>query len=288
MGCGEDNSASEADGSRALIAVFDGCGGLGSRRYPSDNNRSGAYLAANIAASVTAESFETYGYDDLSKLLFDALSSENARLNSANIQLNIRSDMLCPLPTTVCAALIENDGCNIQWIGDSRLFALDRDGLHILTDDEGDFSKKETYFFERRLTGYANAACRFKLHCRAFKPVNPCLLFAATDGMYRAFPSPMETEAALLDALDGIEGSEDFRVRLRDTVDECADDDFTAVFTIMGAESLKAMANELSARTKRLRHMLLPLYEPDADFDKARAAVWKSYKDSYFKYYSGD
>ena len=45
-GYGEDACTIEVDENKALLGVFDGCGGVGSRKYAEHNNMTGAYIAS--------------------------------------------------------------------------------------------------------------------------------------------------------------------------------------------------------------------------------------------------
>ena len=46
---GEDSGFYGFTDKHALMSVFDGCGGIGAKKYPSMDNRSGAYLASRAA-----------------------------------------------------------------------------------------------------------------------------------------------------------------------------------------------------------------------------------------------
>lgn len=43
-----------------MIGVFDGCGGLGSRRFKDHENHTAAYIAARVAGKATLEWFEKH------------------------------------------------------------------------------------------------------------------------------------------------------------------------------------------------------------------------------------
>ncbi len=45
---------------KGLVGVFDGCGGIGSRRYEILNSKTGAYIASRIVGECVAEWFEEY------------------------------------------------------------------------------------------------------------------------------------------------------------------------------------------------------------------------------------
>ena len=57
-GKGEDSWCHAFNERAGLIGVFDGCGGLGSRAYPSLSGRTGAYVASRTASGAVYDWFE--------------------------------------------------------------------------------------------------------------------------------------------------------------------------------------------------------------------------------------
>lgn len=290
---GEDASclmiAPESASKRVIFGVFDGCGGLGARRYPSEDNKTGAYIAARLAASVLSEaaSGENMRGDAFEKALGEAFLAEKQRLEEENGSPPVRSDMVRSLPTTVCAALIEDGCCDVAWLGDSRLYSLDAKGLHKLTADDGVPGGDEPLYCDRRLTGYVNADTPFGLFKRKTPASQPRVWIAATDGIYSAFRTPMELEATLLRTLRESLTTADWKKRLSAEIDETASDDFTAVLLFGGYPSFATMKKKLAPREKYIAEKLKPLYEAGEDderFNEAAAALWSEYKKDYLKY----
>lgn len=123
-----------------ITAVFDGCGGLGSRRYPSENNRTGAYLAAAKAADILRVCAEESDIspasfaDKYETKLKAAIYDYNTELNIKNGTPSLRTDMIRSLPSTAAVALIDfkTGICDCIWAGDSHIYIMDDNGLHCL------------------------------------------------------------------------------------------------------------------------------------------------------------
>ena len=114
------NSESSPNG---YIAVFDGCGGMGAKKYSSHNGKTGAYIASRTAAFVTDQFYLRGADGDLEDMLRDAF--RNIKEGSVNSDgISIRSSLFRDFPTT--AAIIETDvqenrlKCKFMWAGDSR------------------------------------------------------------------------------------------------------------------------------------------------------------------------
>lgn len=102
------------------------------------------------------------------------------------------------LPTTLVVALTNETEKEVEviylWAGDSRGYVLDKDGLAQNTDDH---EKGETMYNLISLTK------PFKLETRYQTFKKPCILFNATDGVYKCtcFASPLDLEYLMLDTI---------------------------------------------------------------------------------------
>jgi len=269
-----------------IIAVFDGCGGLGSRRYPSENNRTGAYLAAVKAADtlrICAEDLDgTYNSfaDKYEAILKQTISDYNTELNIKNGTPSLRTDMIKSLPSTAAVALIDlNTGiCDCIWAGDSHIYIMDDNGLHCLN-----YGEDETISCDARLINYINADIPFSFERKRISIKPPCIVIAATDGAYAYFRTPMEFEYMLLHTLSGASSPENWEDILNRKIAEYAGDDYTltAVFCGYGGfEKVKA------AIVPRYRHMYFTYIEPLAEitsdlFDQYTAEMWELYKPGF-------
>ena len=144
-GEGEDSIAYALNECRAMLGVFDGCGGSGAGRYPGLKGKTGAYLAARAACAAWMDWFETLGpagepdQELLRQRLMDYLRrcEENGGEDSGSKLLGTMSRRL---PTTAAVALCSpgRSGIDVtlQWAGDSRIYLLDGEGLAQLTEDD--------------------------------------------------------------------------------------------------------------------------------------------------------
>ena len=290
-GRGEDSKliliSPERHVGRAVLAVFDGCGGLGARRYPSEGDASGAYIASRLAA----ETLKGIAIgDEISPELYEmalktAFRREKARLDALNGEMKFRSDMVKALPTTACVATVEKSGCSVMWIGDSRLYTLDNGGLHILTSDDGLQKNSDNYISDSRLYGSVNAEDDFIFFSRKVSARLPRVWIVASDGFYESFRTPMEMEEFLLSSLMASSDSREWRENIRARVDECACDDYTAVFLISGYPSFQTLKKRLLLRAKHISKKVkaLSLCEGE-EFEAMAREMWKDYRRTFIQY----
>lgn len=213
-----------------ITAVFDGCGGLGSRRYPSENGKTGAYLAASMAAGILRDCAKegASGVERYEAKLKTALAEYNTELNQKNGFLQMRSDMVRSLPATAAIAVTDSEAgiCECLWAGDSRIYLLDQNGLRCLNcNDCGD---------ERRLDNYINADIPFTFEKRWADIHAPCGVLTATDGAYSYFRTPMEFEYMLLETLSASVSPENWEELLDHGIGAYAGDDYTLTAAFIG------------------------------------------------------
>lgn len=271
---------------RGIIAVFDGCGGLGSRRYPSENGRTGAWLAARKAAdTLLACASEKGGGPVVEKYearLQMAISDYNAELNGKNGVFTVRTDMIKSLPATAAIAVIDGSSgvCDCIWAGDSRLYILDGGGLHCLNcgDDE-------TLSADARLNNYISADGPFSFEKKKITVAGPFAVLAVTDGAYGYFATPMEFEFMLLDTLCGTLSPETWEELLTRRIAEYAGDDYTLTAAFLGYGGFDRVREAFSARREYMYEAYMkPLAESaSGSSDETAARLWEQYKSGYLK-----
>lgn len=281
-GSGED--AFQCIPEHGVIAVFDGCGGLGSRRYPSENNRTGAYLAAAKAADtlrICAEESDIFSAsfaDKYESRLKAAISDYNTELNIKNGTPSLRTDMIKSLPSTAAIALINFKAgiCDCIWAGDSHIYMMDECGLHCLN-----YGEDETISCDARLINYINADIPFSFERKRIFVKPPCAVIAATDGAYAYFRTPMEFEYMILQTLSGASSPENWEELLNRKIAGYAGDDYTLTAAFSGGfEKVKeAFAPRL---TYMYYHYIEPLAEIKTDsFEQYTAEMWELYKPGF-------
>lgn len=279
-----------------MMGVFDGCGGLGARRYEKMNDRTGAYIASRVAGRTTLEWFErempcdqTGMYQDaqraadgLKRRFDDALAGVRAEIETSG-RLG-GGTMIRPLPTTASIALMDwSDAANIRclfmWAGDSRGFILRPDGLRQCTRDdlriEGDAF--ENLYADSPLSNLVSADGDYHINsgrviCRA-----PAVVITATDGVFGYLPSPMHLEWLLTDTLLSADSPEDWQRRLDEALAEVAADDATLVMVTFGWQDFECMQRDFAKRHEYICDAL-----KDAPTEETLRTLWQEYRRGYY------
>ena len=292
-GAGEDAWLCAQSRGCRIAAVFDGCGGLGSRKYQSEGGRTGAYLAARRAREVLsacAEICEEVDRDPITAIpelygecLYRSLTKYSAELDRENGEPLYRGDMQKSLPTTVCAAIVGEKNFNCFWAGDSRIYLLSSEGLCVIAGDSGSTSDfDETFSRDRRLISYASADAPFSLLKKQIHlPDTGYAVLAVSDGVYAYFRTAMELEFALVDTLVKSDSPSEWSVKLSQAVSEYASDDFTLAAAVEADGGFEGFRCELSARRDYVYDNYISVLENADDEDETAAALWQQYRKRY-------
>lgn len=278
---------------KALLSaacVADGCGGLGSRRYPALDNRTGAYAAARLAVHVFKKWVDEYSSipsDEAVKSLEEKLEQTFQRTAAEKCAvegIRIVGSMQRRLPTTFCAALMGEEDVCFLWAGDSRGYVLDADGLHQCTGDhlKGVADPFENLYLDRPLSRYLSADTEMKLDISRIKLLRkPCAVILATDGVYGALPTPMEMEMLLWDTLKGASDWNGWKQKLKKVVAHNAQDDATLVVIPCGTNDFAVFTQALLPRRDALqKQFITPVRRKKGNMDFARER-WQSYRENY-------
>lgn len=283
---GEDSVYCHNGAEGCVIGVFDGCGGLGSRRYRSENNHTGAYIASRLASKVVSEYTERKPADTtLNDVLIKAFSEKKLKLEEKDGTARIRSDMQKTLPTTLCMAAVNKSGdAEVQWLGDSLAYTLDSKGLHCLNGDSY-VSESSDSIRDKRLEGYVNSDEQFMLRSRKLKISCPKILFTATDGFYGAFHTAMELEYMLLDTMSKASDYDSWKKLINESVDEIASDDYTAAVCIYGYKDFSDLRGKFRNRLEFLAKKIQPLLTAEnyKEYESRIPEIWKEYRHDYLE-----
>lgn len=286
-GKGEDSCCYRIHEGGALIAAFDGCGGLGAQSFVRFGGRSGAYLASRAAAAATMRWFEDRDPSSppdvgaLKARLMEAFGvcEQTAR----QPQAKLRGAMVRPLPSTASIiVLYRREGRALATTvsaGDSRLYILDAAGLRQLNRD--DLAGEDAFtnlYHDAPMTNVVSADGAFELSQGTLELGGPCVLLAATDGCFGYLKSPMEFELLLLEALHGSQCIDEWQGRLEREIDEVAGDDQTLVGLVYGYAGFGPLRDSLSGRLEYLRNLLGGM----PDTVEARREIWREYKRDYY------
>ena len=298
-GKGEDSFSHSVSSYRGYIGVFDGCGGIGSKRYEKAAEHTGAYLASRLAAKIFLEKeIEQQGYlnreqihEEIQTDLFEKFQNLKAKLETPS-GFRMKGDLQKTLPTTAAlmSASCREDGLGVKclWAGDSRGYVLTDSGLAQVTKDDIDDSEDafSNISGDSRLTNMVNADSPFVLHERMLMFKEPCILFVASDGVFNYMPTPMDFENVLLQTLLRASSLKDWELRLNHLISKYASDDYSFRAMVYGFENFGSIKNYYAARIKDLQtDYIQPMkqaraaYGHDKDVD-----FWNKYKQSYERY----
>lgn len=292
-GKGEDSGFESYNELAGIAGVFDGCGGLGARKYPDADDKTGAYLASRTVGGAVKKWFDDC-CDAGMRFDYNALKEEiDTRLHMGELYcgdtgLKMKGTMVRNLPTTMAAviAYIRNNGIVSEhvWAGDSRTYMLTRDGLiQISVDDIEGEDALSNISNDGVLTNVISSDGHYELHRCTVNITEPCLLFSATDGCFGYLSSPMMFEAFILDSLMNAENVEGWKNSLHDNLGSYSGDDYSMGLMAFGFESFNDMKSLFVERHSYITE-LARTFESMSDAEKER--TWNGYASTYYRYYS--
>lgn len=294
---GEDNWCCGFCGDTGMIAVFDGCGGSGSRRHSHYAGHSEAFMAARIGAGSLYYCMQQHFPCEMDAKQFasDIVTPVLSDWMRANIP---EADPNKPqvkgmriLPTTMAAALIqpghEESLCiSPIWAGDSRVYVLDANGLSQLTvDDSNQPDPMEGLYDDGTLTNLISADRDVKLNCCSFEVKPPFMVMAATDGCFGYVSTPMEFEGMILHTLLESSNIAQWEDNLRKLIASFAGDDHTLCLASFGYGSFENIQRSFATRYSDLRKKYLEkVWELPWEDRDTRRHLWADYRINYMKY----
>lgn len=295
---GEDGYMFSVNDNYGIIGVFDGCGGLGSRKYAEYNNKSGAYISSRAAAKAALTWFEKFSADkskglsqntikdiclELKVDIVNALKAYEQRTRSNTI----KGSMTKSFPTTAAMILFENKNDMLYsfyiWAGDSRGFVLTPSGLTQITKDdiENEGDALDNISDDGKLTNVVSADGDFILNNRMITCEKKGVLITATDGCFGYFSTPMEFEYMLTDTLLKSNSIESWKKRISDYIKEYTADDYTVGLVAFGYKNFKKLKKEYSERHKLLYKKYIKRLDNTDKNEKLH--LWNEYKDNYYR-----
>lgn len=277
-----------------ILAAFDGCGGMGGRKYQLLDDMTSAYLGSHLYADTVKAYFE----DTKALLIRDGIYTGWAQGLECTLRLRaeeykrdyldrepslIVGSMARALPSTAAIALIDAGRgiCHFYWAGDSRGYVLCADGLRQYTQDDlvGMPDAFDNIRADAALSNYLCADRPFTLHdIRAVLP-KKCIVMTATDGMFGYLPTPIHTEALLLETMQGAKNMREWMDALQSRLKETTADDVTLALWIIGFRSFTAIKKALAPRYRELKQRYLEPFEALSEEDTAALqALWRQYK----------
>lgn len=301
VGFGEDSALRVAGDKAAMLCSFDGCGGSGSKRYPSAEGWTGAKIAANTCAHVLGDWFLQSGYDtngfgamsaealadDMKLAIRAAFDDTFSRLD--HTRSAIKGSLPSTLPTTIAAFMLEQDRsekirCVFFWAGDSRGYLLTVKGLRQMTmDDLQAKSDDDDFTADGVLSNYVSQQKDFMIHTRETFVDSPMIALTVTDGCYAYYETPMDFEGILLETLMNATSLLDWEQQLKDRIGHVASDDYTLQMAIVGYETFQSLKDAYRPRMGDYRRFYSEpiarmLEQNDRDGLKR---LWTEYKKFY-------
>lgn len=303
-GKGEDSfycCADPFENRSVAAAVFDGSGGAGSRIHEELGGHTEAYIASRCLSGAMCDWYHKNGKGDWRSAaqLRDSLKSsfeEAFAICSSRSAGNrmIRGSMVKSFPTTAAIAYAQEDGdgvlVHVIWAGDSRVYLMDREGLAQLTEDDLDGQDAYANLYEDGvMTNLLSSDEEVKLHAKSFRISGPALIFAATDGCFGYFPTPMDFEYVLLSSLDQADRPDRFKENLKAWFTEYAGDDFAMALVSFFHGDFRKLKKTYADRTRYIfKRYIEPLtrcrQEERQDLEGYTASLWEEYRTGYERY----
>ncbi len=279
---GEDSYCYGNSDNKTLVAVFDGCGGSGSRRYDNYSGSTGAYVASRAVAGAAKKWFEETNGDlnVLPRYIDRALDVCTGMGDKAS---RLMGSLGISFPTTAAGIVLEPQGKKIKadcfWAGDSRCYALDAMGLHQLSVDDIDSSKDayDNLSGDGALTNVISATNQYVLNHKQVALNTPCILFSATDGCFAYVKTPMEFEYIILETMLKSDNIEQWKQNLNARILDFAGDDHTLCLAAFGFDDFMEMKRSFAERAKMV---YMQYIQSTAD----ERNKWLSYEKSYYMY----
>ncbi len=295
---GEDSMFGAVTGSRAAAGAFDGCGGMGARKYPMFRQHTGAYMASRCISGAVRDWFFDQAGKDLGgekeikegiRAYVDRAYGVCASYAESGQASRLKGSMIRPFPSTFAMAILEEGHkgsfrVHVLWAGDSRVYLLNGQGLAQLSVD--DTRSTDALWALRNdppMTNVFSSDGRYSLHYTSLEIPLPFAVFAASDGCFAYLPTPMDFENLLLKAMMEEERPVLFEKRLREDFGRIRQDDTTFAWMSAGFGSYPAMQSRLKERYEiLLKNWIRPLEEGG---DQAADALWQTYRTSYERYF---
>ncbi len=279
---GEDCSFFAVGEDRALVSVFDGCGGIGSRRYENFSGKTGAYVSSRAVCGAVQTWFQS-GEDDPMPQIQEALKIVSSYGDRGR---GLRGSLHKDFPTTAVIATAQCRASKLSvdcfWAGDSRAYLLTARGLHQLTrDDVSNADALENLSDDGVLTNVISASIPFELHRHRVQTELPAIVIAATDGCFGYLKTPMEFEYFLLSTMLQAECIADWKSSLKQAIAEHAGDDYSLCLIGYGFSDFVNMKRAFAKRTMELdKYYISPIQNETAQID----ALWQTYCKDYYAY----
>ncbi len=294
-GHGEDayTFAFEND-SDGYIAVYDGCGGMGAKKYSAVGEKTGAFIASRIAAFLTDQFHQTTGFEfqsDDSQKLHDKFSESFLKVKDFITEKNgivMKGNMFKTLPTTASIVVMHVSEqnqliCEYLWAGDSRGYFLDNQGMCQITTDDV-YTEEDAFTSLRndaKLKNVIHADGNFELHSKIVSLSLPSVIITATDGVFGYSLTPMHFEYLVLKALYESNSTDEWESQIYNAVSSITGDDFSFIAAVFGFTDFENIKSYFNSRFQKLfSEFIVP---SDGAEDEQLYELWIQYKQNYYR-----
>ena len=293
---GEDGYTYSFNDKFGCIAVFDGCGGIGSRKYEEFDNKTGAYIASHAVSKAMLEWFDMFSQsnasvteknvDLMSEELHDAFDEKLKSIENETTATLIRGSLAKSFPTTASAIVFRHKSDKVQaaflWAGDSRGYLLTGSGLkQVTTDDvEGEEDALSNLTSDARLSNVVSATGDYIINNKVLNCPRSGILISATDGCFGYFKTPMEFEYMLINTMLKSDSIEEWESKLGEYIRLYAGDYYTLAVGVYGYGNFRTLKRSYEARERILYDKYISQLE-DASEEKL-IKLWEEYKEGYY------
>jgi serine/threonine protein phosphatase PrpC len=231
------------DKQRSVVGVFDGMGGLGNRPYEENGEtHTGAYLASREVKTTVEQFFKerindenfSITQNDVDLLKGKIIDSLKEKLSKQHYEESSIKGTLSPttFPTTMAVGDITQCDNKLKiklfWAGDSRVYLLSASkGLIQLTKDDlrvhnDPFQNIQN---DSPLSNKINLDEDFCINFNEAEEITPALFFAATDGCFQFFSTPMHFENFVLQTMQDASSMNEWQQKITEILKNISGDD---------------------------------------------------------------
>lgn len=288
---GEDSFLYIINGSQAIAGVFDGCGGSGAKKYEKYAGKTGAYMASRVVSGAARDWYLNCFENNEP---FDAVTFKGKIKEYLGIcrevggsTTTIRGTLSKDFPTTAAVVVVFEEDQILKakclWAGDSRCYLLNGNGLKQLTEDDLDgVDAMENLSADGVLTNVITASKDFALHEKTIELTEPGIIFAATDGCFGYYSTPMEFEHLLLNALINTGTVDEMENTVVNQLQEISGDDFTLSGIVYGFNNQEEMKKTFENRFVFMKQTYMA--DISTMLKEQKIELWKSYQPEYSQY----
>lgn len=279
-----------------FAGVFDGCGGLGSKRYKKVENKTGAFIASQTCASVFHDEMKhSLSNEEISDTFVTQLKNQfltalRNREMQYGQQSGPRGTMVRTLPCAGSMVVISQAKdlkklhLDVIHAGDSRVYIMrPNEGLQQVTQDElsGNPDPLENLYVNAPLTNVINIDKDFTLTHLSYNIETPFAVLCASDGVFGYVKTPMHFEKIILDALEASNNFDSAEQAFLNSIKAIACDDATAVMPFYGWKSFDQIKSTFAKR-HRFVNGLCHSIEADNMTEETVNSAWQQFKVSYY------